>query len=153
MEYRLNTFGLSDISIRTSEGLPSFFGGESEKYIVVEIAGATNQEISDLIASQGVFEARIGNETVFSGGSKDITYVCRSDGTCSGIRQCVPLESGGHYCKFEFLIHLSQDAAKRHAELTENLEIVEMPEHANLCQIMQNYTNKNKQLLFTLEGG
>ena len=54
MEYRLNTFGLSDISIRTSEGLPSFFGGESEKYIVVEIAGATNQEISDLIASQGV---------------------------------------------------------------------------------------------------
>tara|TARA_Y100000310_G_scaffold331110_1_gene404091 strand:- start:2738 stop:4309 length:1572 start_codon:yes stop_codon:yes gene_type:complete len=125
MEYRLNTYGLSDVSIRKSEGLPSFLGGESEKYIVVEIAGATQQEISDLIASQGVFEARIGNETVFSGGSQDITYVCRNDGTCSGIRECIPLEGGEYFCKFEFLIQLSSDAARKHAEATADLEVID----------------------------
>jgi len=125
MEYRLNTYGLSDISIRKSEGLPSFLGGGvSEKYIVVEIAGATQQEISDLIASQGLFEAKIGNQTVFSGGSKDVTYVCRNDGACSGIRECIQLEDGS-YCKFEFLIHLSSSAAKKHAEVTSELEIIE----------------------------
>jgi preprotein translocase subunit SecD len=125
MEYRLNTYGLSDVSIRKSEGLPSFFGGDSEKYIIVEIAGATQQEITELIASQGLFEARIGNETVFSGGSKDITYVCRNDGTCSGIRECIPLEGGEYYCKFEFLIHLSSEAAKKHADATKDLEVID----------------------------
>jgi len=125
MEYRLNTYGLSDISIRKAEGLPAFLGGDYEKYIVVEIAGATQQEISDLIASQGLFEAKIGNETVFSGGSQDITYVCRNDGTCSGIRECIPLEDGEYYCKFEFLIHLSTEAAKKHAEATADLEIID----------------------------
>ena len=125
MEYRLNTYGLSDVSIRKSEGLPSFLGGESEKYIVVEIAGATQQEISDLIASQGVFEARIGNETIFGGGQEDITYVCRNDGTCSGIRDCIVLADGENYCQFEFLIHLSTDAARRHAEATANLEVID----------------------------
>jgi preprotein translocase subunit SecD len=121
MEYRLNTYGLSDISIRKSDDLLG------NKYILVEIAGATQQEVSELIASQGKFEAKIGNETVFEGGEKDITFVCRNDGTCAGIRDCVETAEGGNYCKFEFQIRLSIDAAKRHAEITRNLEIIQDP--------------------------
>ena len=118
MEYRLNTYGLSDIEIRKSDDLLG------NKYILVELAGATKQEVSELIASQGVFEAKIGNETIFKGGEQDITFVCRNDGTCAGIRDCVETVDGGNYCKFEFQIRLSSEAAKRHAEVTENLEII-----------------------------
>jgi preprotein translocase subunit SecD len=118
MEYRLNTYGLSDIEIRKSDDLLG------NKYILVEIAGATKQEVSDLIASQGVFEARIGNETVFSGGEEDITFVCRNDGTCAGIRDCLETQGGGYFCKFEFQIRLSANAATQHADITRELDVV-----------------------------
>ena len=119
MEYRLNTYGLSDIEIRKTDDLLG------NKYILVEIAGATKQEVSDLIASQGKFEAKIGNETVFTGGREQITFVCRNDGTCSGIAQCVQdSTSGQESCRFEFVIHLSQQAAEKHAEVTYDLEII-----------------------------
>nr|MBA4405436.1 hypothetical protein [Nanoarchaeum sp.] len=117
MQYRLNTYGLSDIQIKKSDDLLG------NKYILVEIAGATKQEVSDLIASQGIFEARIDNQTVFSGGQEDITFVCRNDGTCAGIRECVEVTEG-QYCKFEFQIRLSSEAAKRHANITQGLEVV-----------------------------
>lgn len=117
MEYRLNTYGLSDIEIRKSDDLLG------NKYILVEIAGATKQEVSDLIASQGVFEAKIANDTVFKGGQEDITFVCRNDGTCAGIRDCTETQEG-HYCKFEFQIRLSSKAAEKHAELTKDLEVI-----------------------------
>jgi len=118
MEYRLNTYGLSDIDIRKTDDL------SGNKYILVEIAGATKQEVSELIASQGNFEAKIGNETVFTGGKEDITFVCRNDGTCAGISQCSTDPSGQEFCRFEFVIHLTPDAAQNHASITENLEII-----------------------------
>lgn len=117
MQYRLNTYGLSDIQIKKSDDLLG------NKYILIEIAGATKQEVSELIASQGVFEAKIANQTVFSGGQEDITFVCRNDGTCAGITECIAI-SEGEYCKFEFQIRLSTDAAKRHANMTKNLEVI-----------------------------
>jgi|APSaa5957512576_1039674.scaffolds.fasta_scaffold05716_4 preprotein translocase subunit SecD len=117
MRARLNTYGLSDIDIRSSDDL------SGNKYVLVEIAGATQQEVSDLIASQGKFEAKIGNETVFAGGEEDVTFVCKNDGTCAGIRDCVPTEEG-YYCKFEFQIRLSNDAAQNHARITENLDVI-----------------------------
>ncbi|MEK6816073.1 MAG: hypothetical protein AABY09_00540, partial [Nanoarchaeota archaeon] len=61
--------------------------------------------------------------TVFSGGKKDIPFVCRNDGTCSGIRACSP-SSGGFFCRFEFVIHLSPEAAKHHADITRNMKVV-----------------------------
>ncbi|MBT3395005.1 hypothetical protein HOA59_02280 [archaeon] len=116
MTYRLNTYGLSDVKIKKSDDLLG------NKYILVELAGATEQEVKELIASQGVFEARIANETVFGGGSEDITFVCRNDGTCAGIRDCSP-NSEGTSCKFEFQIQLTQKAAENFATATGNLEI------------------------------
>ncbi|MBS3150008.1 hypothetical protein J4455_04965 [Candidatus Woesearchaeota archaeon] len=116
LENRLNTYGLSDIKIKKANDL------SGNKYISVEIAGATKTEVKDLVASQGKFEAKIGDSIVFEGGKKDITFVCRNDGTCSGIRECQE-SSEGQVCIFEFAITLSADAAKKHAEITKDLDI------------------------------
>ena len=86
---RLNVYGLSDIKLRQSKDL---FG---ESFIIAEVAGASKQEVQDLIAGQGKFEAKIGNDTVFIGGKKDITSVCKNDPTCAGIRQCQQSSDGG----------------------------------------------------------
>ncbi|MFH1276158.1 MAG: hypothetical protein ABIH82_03530 [Candidatus Woesearchaeota archaeon] len=120
LKERLNVFGLSDIVIRASSDL----AGDS--FIVIEIAGVTEDEVKDLIARQGKFEAKIANETVFFGGKKDITYVCRS-ADCSGIdpnQGCGKTEDGNYACRFFFSISLSSEAAQRQADLTNNLQIV-----------------------------
>jgi preprotein translocase subunit SecD len=118
MSFRLNTYGLSDISIRKTDD----FSGN--KYILVEIAGLTKEEVKDLIASQGVFEAKIGNQTVFRGGQQDITFVCRNDGTCSKVRSCNQISQNQYQCTFEFQIRLSPQAAKRQANITSQLDII-----------------------------
>lgn len=116
MSNRLNTYGLSDIKIKKANDILG------NKYILVELAGATEQDVVELVASQGVFEARIGNDTVFSGGKKDIPFICRNDGTCAGVTECSSNQLNS-FCQFEFQISLSQEAAERHAELTKNLEV------------------------------
>ena len=116
MQNRLNTYGLTDLKIIKADDLLG------NKYILVEIAGVSKQEVRDLIASQGKFEAKIGNDTLFEGGKKDVTFVCRNDGKCSGIRTCNPTSSG-YYCEFDFEVALSADAAKKHAQITKNLEV------------------------------
>jgi len=116
MTYRLNTYGLSDVKIKKSDDLLG------NKYVLVELAGATETEVQDLIASQGVFEAKVANQTVFNGGSEDITFVCRNDGTCAGVRDCS--SSGDQsFCKFEFQIKLSSESAQRFADATADLEV------------------------------
>ncbi len=116
LNYRLNVYGLSDITVRTSKDLLGDY------FVIIEIAGATKENIKELVTKQGKFEAKIGSEVVFVGGEKDIVYVCKNDGSCSGIRQCD--ESSQKFsCTFEFVIQLSQKAAKRHAEVTSILEI------------------------------
>jgi preprotein translocase subunit SecD len=114
---RLNVYGLSDMKIRSAEDW------EGNKYVLVEIAGVTETEVRDLISQQGKFEAKVGDVLVFEGGENDIVYVCRNDGTCSGVRTCDEIE-GGTSCQFQFAITLSQDAANLFAGATENLDIV-----------------------------
>src|SRR3989344_1470603 len=82
----------------------------------------TTNEMQYLIGQQGKFEAKIGNETVFVGGNKDITYVCRDDASCAGIEACNPIQ-GGEICNYRFVIHLSEEAAKRHADITSKLSV------------------------------
>ncbi len=119
MNTRLNFYGLKDIKVKDAKDLLG------NRFIVVEIAGASKEDVKDLVASQGKFEAKIGNDTVFTGEvsrERDIIFVCKNDGTCSGIRTCQ--DSGnGQVCNFEFAIKLSQEAAQRHAALTKDLEV------------------------------
>ena len=114
---RLNVYGLSDIKIRSAEDW------DGNKYVLVELAGVTQDEVRDLISQQGKFEAKIGDDVVFNGGNNDIPYVCRDDGTCSGIRSCEDYQDGS-VCEFEFSITLSNTAAAKQAELTSQLAVV-----------------------------
>lgn len=68
---RLNVYGLSDIKIRSASDW------EGNKYVLVELAGVTQDEVKKLISQQGVFQAKIGDDVAFSGGKADIPYVCR----------------------------------------------------------------------------
>jgi len=123
MKQRLNVYGLSDLIIREANDLPPPLGSGNQ-YVVVEIAGATRKEVSDLLAKQGKFEAKIGNETVYTGG-KDIKTVCRS-AECSGIdpNQGCGLNGDTWICGFRFSITLSKEAADNMARLTDSLEVV-----------------------------
>lgn len=132
MQLRLNTFGLSDIKVRAASDL------SGEKFVIVEVAGATKEDIKELVAGQGKFEAKIGNETAFVGSKKDIVFVCRGDGICSNVRQCQDSGSG-YSCQFEFAITLSPEAAKKHADITKNIDI-------NLTNSGQPYLSKSLDL-------
>jgi len=115
-EQRLNVYGLSDVKffkVSTSSG---------ENLMGIEIAGTSPDDLEDLIAKQGHFEAKIGNDTVFIGGDKDITHVGRT-GTDAMITECFEVE-GGEACNFQFTIFLSEEAAQRHADITKNLSTV-----------------------------
>ncbi len=120
MKYRLNVYGLSDIIVREASDL------SGNQYITVEIAGAKEEDVKELLSKQGKFEAKIGNNSVFKGG-QDITYVCRS-AECSGIDAreggCSQISAGQWMCRFSFAISLSPEAAAKQAELTKDLAVV-----------------------------
>jgi len=112
---RLNVYGFSDITVRAVSDL------QGNNFMLVEIAGATPKELENLISQQGKFEAKIGNETVFIGGERDITSVARS-GQDSGVYSCNQV-TDGYFCNFRFTVYLSQAAAERQARITSNLTL------------------------------
>lgn len=136
---RLNVYGLTDMRIRSAAD----WAGET--FILIEIAGVSKEEVSELIAKQGRFEARIANETVFEGGKKDITFVCRDDGSCSGVRNCYTV-SDGEYCKFEFVIHLSPEAARKHANITNKLDVVQSDDGREILSEHVDFYLDNKMV-------
>lgn len=113
---RFNVFGISDVSIKA---IRDFSGNQ---FMLIEVAGATPDDLEDLISKQGKFEARIGDEVVFIGGERDITNVCRNDATCASISACFP-SSSGYVCTFRFSITLSPSAAQRHADITKEIPL------------------------------
>ncbi len=119
LKERLNVYGLSDVTVRVASDLAG------NDFILIEIAGVTEQEVRDLLSKQGKFDAKIGNSTVFSGGKKDITYVCRS-ADCSGIdpRRGCAKSAAGYGCGFFFTITLSPEAAERQAAVTDKLSVI-----------------------------
>ena len=114
-EQRLNVYGLSDVKffkVKTSSG---------DNLMGIEIAGSSPDDLEELIAKQGHFEAKIGNDTVFIGGDKDITHVGRT-GQDAMVTECFTVQ-GGEACNFQFTIYLSEEAAQRHADITDSLSI------------------------------
>ena len=94
--------------------------------------------MENLISQQGKFEAKIGNNTVFVGGEKDISSVARS-GQDAIVETCQPVEDGSFVCTFRFTVFLSEDAAKRHADITGKLE-------TNYTSNGQNYLSEKLDL-------
>lgn len=121
---RLNAFGLTDLTVRPVTDL------EGNQYMLIELAGATTEDIREIVGKQGKFEAKIANQTVFEGGEKDISDVCRNDANCAGIRSCVPVE-GGYACNFYFAVYLREGAAQKHATATANLSLDETGQYLN----------------------
>lgn len=116
---RFNVYGLSDVQIKGVSDL------EGNKYMLVEVAGATPDDLEELVSKQGKFEAKIGNTSVFKGGNEDIADVCRNDATCAGIRECFPQQGVGYACNFAFVIYLTEESAQRHAAVTKNISLDE----------------------------
>lgn len=113
---RINVYGISDVKISPVSDL------SGNHFMLVEVAGATPTDLQELVEKQGKFEAKIGNDTAFIGGERDIASVCRNDATCAYIEVCQ--ESGQEFfCNFIFTIYLSEEAAERHAEITQDLEV------------------------------
>lgn len=113
---RLNEFGLTDLKVVPVSDL------SGNNYMLVEIAGATPNDLEQMIAQQGKFEAKIGDEIVFIGGERDIVSVARS-GVQSGVRECFRTSETTYACNFAFAVYLSEAAAQRHADITKELEI------------------------------
>ncbi|MBD3247643.1 PDZ domain-containing protein [Candidatus Pacearchaeota archaeon] len=134
---RLNVYGIADMNILPVSDLAG------NNYMLIEIAGATPEDLEELISQQGKFEAKIGNETVFTGGDRDITSVCRNDATCSGIERCFKTQEGGEACKFAFSIYLSEKAAQRHADITDELEVNTTPQGNYLSKKLDLYVDDN----------
>jgi len=114
-EQRLNVYGISDVKVAPVSDL------EGNNFMLIELAGSTQNDLRSILESQGKFEAKIGNETVFIGGEKDIASVGRNPPEAI-IEQCQQ-SSEGWFCNFRFSIFLSEDAARRHAEITDKLEV------------------------------
>ncbi|MDD5177833.1 MAG: PDZ domain-containing protein [Candidatus Nanoarchaeia archaeon] len=132
---RLNVYGLKDMTIRSASDL------SGQKYVLIEIADVTSDEIANLIKQQGKFEAKIGDEVVFEGGKEDIPFICRDDGSCAGIRSCDENQDG-YACTFEFTMRLSPEVAKKHASVTKDLGVI--------MENGQEYLDKN--IDFYLDG-
>ncbi|MGD9276197.1 MAG: hypothetical protein PVJ67_03430 [Candidatus Pacearchaeota archaeon] len=129
---RLNEFGLTDLSIRPVSDL------EGNNFMLIEIAGATPDDLEELISKQGKFEAKIKNETVFIGGERDITSVGRS-GQEAYIENPVQANDGTYVSNFRFSVYLSEEAAKRHAEITKNLSVNSTPQGNYLSEKLDFY--------------
>lgn len=132
---RLNVYGIMDVKVLSISDL----GGNN--YMLIEIAGATPNDLEGLIAQQGKFEAKIANKTVFIGGNKDITSVCRNDATCALIESCQQASDRTYYCNFRFSIYLSEEAAQRHSEITRNLSVNNTPQGNYLSEKLDLYVD------------
>ncbi|MFH1316158.1 MAG: hypothetical protein ABII01_01445 [Candidatus Woesearchaeota archaeon] len=119
MKERLNVFGLTDVIVKEASDL------SGNQFVLVEVAGANEAEVKELLSKQGKFEAKIGEEVVFIGGNRDVTYVCRS-ADCSGIdpRSGCGSTGNGYACGFYFTITLSPEAAQKQADITNKLDVV-----------------------------
>ncbi len=144
---RINVYGISDVKIVPVSDL------EGNNFMLVEVAGATPKDLKDLIEKQGKFEAKIGNNTVFIGGERDISSVCRNDATCAYIESCSPSNDGSYFCNFRFSIYLSEQAAQRHADITENLGVNVTSQGNYLNQSLDLFLDDNLvDSLFISEG-
>lgn len=104
IQNRLNVYGLSDIRVRAASDLQS-------SLVVVEAAGLSAEDVEDLLASQGNFEGKINNITVFTG---DDVRVDKPN-----IRMQRDSRTGAY--TYSIPVMLSPEAAKRFAEITEAL--------------------------------
>ncbi len=136
VEKRLNVYGVTDIIVRPTKDLAG------NQYVIVEIAGASREEVAKLVSQQGKFEAKIGNETIFVGG-EDIKQVCRS-AECSGIdtRSGCGQTKDAWSCRFQFRVDVSPESAQKHADITSKLSVENVEGNQYLSKKLDMYLDE-----------
>lgn len=109
LESRLNSYGIKAIN----------FYYTPEGYIIIQIPYSESDIIGKLL-QQGIFEAKIGNQTIFTG--SDIVSIL-SGPQYAGITGCQSY-GGKWICTYRFGLIINQQAAQRFAEATKNLSII-----------------------------
>ncbi|MBR9679436.1 MAG: hypothetical protein GOU99_00090 [Candidatus Altiarchaeota archaeon] len=104
VQNRLNIYGLKDIRVRSASDLQS-------SYLVVEAAGLSPEDVESLLASQGFFEGKIDNITVFTSGDVRVDKA----------RKVLRYDKASGIYEYEVPVMLSPEAAKKFAEITANL--------------------------------
>jgi preprotein translocase subunit SecD len=145
MSQRLDVYGLSDIRPRAIYDLAR------ERYILIEIPGANQEDVKSLILQQGLFEAKIGNATIFTGGDdvRSVMMTAEQSGI-DPMSGCSQIDSETWSCRFFFGIILSQEAAQRQASATEKLSVITVDEQGRAIPRENQYLDG--KLDFYLDG-
>jgi len=134
---RLNAFGLTDLKVSPVSDLAG------NNFMKIEIAGVAPKDLKKLVSEQGEFIAKIGNETVFIGGKDEgIASVGRS-GQEAYVEKPRQNSDGTYYSTFRFSLYLKEAAAKRHAEVTDKLEVNVTPQGNYLSKNLDLYLDGN----------
>jgi len=109
LETRLNVYGFKEIPINYVQDY------NGDYYIKVSLPSSVSVEsIEELLENEGVFEARIANQTVFTG--QDIQSVCMTGVDCTS-----EITAYGDGFVFRFSLLISEEGAEKFANVTEGL--------------------------------
>lgn len=114
LRQRLNIYGLKESPVTSLSDL------SGNQYIQVELAGATREEAMGLLQNEGVFEAKIGNKTAFTG--EQITSVCLSGVQCTQTVEPILIGNTASW-KFAFQIDISLEAAQKFNDIVKELAV------------------------------
>lgn len=115
LQSRLDVFGASGTRVNKLEDAFS-----NEKFIIVESTSSNKNDVFELIQRQGIFEAKIDNQTVFTG--DDVLRVF-NDPQRAGLQRCDRIGEG-QQCTFAFTIEISPNAADSFFNVTKDLNVV-----------------------------
>ncbi len=88
-----------------------------EKFVIIESSSSKKNEIYDLVKRQGIFEAKIGNQTVFTG--EDV-YKVFNDPQHAGLQGCSQ-NTEGHICSYRFTVEINSKAADNMLNIASSL--------------------------------
>ncbi len=145
MTRRIDVYGLSNIKPKP------IFDLTGKRYIMVEVPGASQEEVKSLVMEQGVFEAKVMNVTVFTG-DKGIKNV-RMGGEGVGLdpfKPCSQVDDELYSCRYRFGIILSQEAAEKQAEETSKLGVITVNDQGQVIPKEDQYLDQ--KLDFYLDG-
>ncbi|MFW5704417.1 MAG: hypothetical protein ACOCXG_01115 [Nanoarchaeota archaeon] len=114
LQNRLDIFGASGTKVSKLED-----GFSGDKFISVESTSSNKNEIFELIKRQGEFEAKIGNDTVFTG--DNINRVLTETNLFQG---CSGGNGQDYVCSYAFSVSIDEGGADAFFEKTKTLDIV-----------------------------
>jgi len=141
LETRFNALGLSDTNIFYTKAL-----GSEEVYFYVISSSLSLEDIKNFVAKEGKFEAKIGNQTVFTG--ENIVCVdCQKTIKNSCIKQ-----DSLFLCRSQISLELDREAAKRFANITSKLEKIGVGANSYLNETIDFYLDGKLISNLTISG-